>query len=73
MRRLTIRVIVFDELVSRKSPVPVDVLLPEIISSLQRNPNLVIEEPPGACKAARVSRAVLGIVSGEVIVLEPRG
>jgi ATP-dependent helicase HrpB len=60
------------ELVSRKSPLPVDVLLPEIISSLQRNPNLVIEAPPGAGKTTRVPPALLRIVTGEVVVLEPR-
>lgn len=60
------------ELVSRKSPLPVDVLLPEIVSSLQRNPNLVIEAPPGAGKTTRVPPSLLGIVRGEVMVLEPR-
>jgi hypothetical protein len=64
-----IRVIVFDGRVSRKSPLPVDVLLPEITSSLQRNPNLVIEAPPGAGKTTRVPPALLGIVTGEVVVL----
>jgi ATP-dependent helicase HrpB len=60
------------ELVNRKSPLPVDGLMPEIISSLQRNPNLVVEAPPGAGKTTRVPPALLGIVSGEVVVLEPR-
>src|SRR5271170_3009064 len=60
------------EHVSRKSPLPVDVLLPEIISSLRRNPNLILEAPPGAGKTTRVPPALLGIVSGEVVVLEPR-
>jgi ATP-dependent helicase HrpB len=60
------------KLVSRKSSLPVDVLLPEIISSLQRNPNLVIEAPPGAGKTTRVPPALLEIVRGEVMVLEPR-
>jgi ATP-dependent helicase HrpB len=58
--------------VSRKIPLPVDSLLPEIITSLQRNANLVIEAPPGAGKTTRVPPALLEIVSGEVIVLEPR-
>jgi ATP-dependent helicase HrpB len=58
--------------VSRTSPLPVDALLPEIISSLQRNPNLVIEAPPGAGKTTRVPPALFGIVRGEVMVLEPR-
>jgi ATP-dependent helicase HrpB len=60
------------KLVNRKSLLPVDALLPEIISSLQRNPNLVIEAPPGAGKTTRVPPALLGIVGGEVVVLEPR-
>src|SRR5258707_14810805 len=60
------------ELVNRKSPLPVDVLMPEIISSLQRNRNLVVEAPAGAGKTTRVPPALLGIVSGEVVVLEPR-
>jgi ATP-dependent helicase HrpB len=50
----------------------VDVLLPEIFSSLRRTPNLVIEAPPGAGKTTRVPPALLDIVRGEVVVLEPR-
>lgn len=46
--------------------------MPEIIDSLQRSPNLVIEAPPGAGKTTRVPPALLGTVRGEVIVLEPR-
>ena len=54
------------------SELPVDAVLPEIIASLQQSPNLVIEAAPGAGKTTRVPPAILGIVSGEVIVLEPR-
>jgi ATP-dependent helicase HrpB len=50
----------------------VDAILPEIIDSLQRCPNLVIEAPPGAGKTTRVPPALLEIVRGDVIVLEPR-
>jgi ATP-dependent helicase HrpB len=39
---------------------------------LQRTSNLVIEAPPGTGKTTRVPPAILGLVSGEVIVLEPR-
>src|ERR1700760_626762 len=39
---------------------------------LQRGANLVIEAPPGAGKTTRVPPALLEIVSGDVIVLEPR-
>ncbi len=49
-----------------------DAILPEIISSLRRCPNLVIEAAPGAGKTTRVPPALLEIVSGEVVVLEPR-
>ena len=49
-----------------------DDLLPEIVESLKLHPNLVIVAAPGAGKTTRVPPALLGIVSGEVIVLEPR-
>jgi ATP-dependent helicase HrpB len=55
-----------------KSALPVDSILPEMIDSLQHTPNLVIEAPPGAGKTTRVPPAILGLVSGDVIVLEPR-
>jgi ATP-dependent helicase HrpB len=50
----------------------VDEILPEVIAILQQTINLVIEAPPGTGKTTRVPPAVLGLVSGEVIVLEPR-
>jgi len=56
----------------RKAVLPVDAILPEIIESLKRHPSLVIEAPPGAGKTTRVPPALLGMVSGEVVVLEPR-
>lgn len=49
-----------------------DAILPAILASLQHTPNLVIEAPPGAGKTTRIPPAVLGLVSDEVIVLEPR-
>jgi ATP-dependent helicase HrpB len=58
--------------VKPRPPLPVDSILPEIIDSLRRCPNLVIEAPPGAGKTTRVPPALLEIVSGEVVVLEPR-
>jgi ATP-dependent helicase HrpB len=58
--------------VKRISALPVDAILPEMIESLKRSPNLVIEAPPGAGKTTRVPPALLEIVSGEVVVLEPR-
>lgn len=47
-------------------------MLPEIIASIKRHPNLVIEAPPGAGKTTRVPSALLAAGSGEVVVLEPR-
>src|SRR6185312_4833443 len=56
----------------RKPNLPVDATLPQIIASLNHCPNLVIEAPPGAGKTTRVPPALLGVVTGDVIVLEPR-
>jgi ATP-dependent helicase HrpB len=50
----------------------VDAVLPEILDSLRRNPNLVLEAPPGAGKTTRVPPALLSLVEGQIIVLEPR-
>jgi ATP-dependent helicase HrpB len=50
----------------------VDAILPEILASLQHTPNLVVEAPPGTGKTTRVPPAILRLVSGGVIVLEPR-
>lgn len=61
-----------DEHVVRTSALPVDAILPDVIASLQQTPNLVMEAPPGAGKTTRVPPALLDIVAGEVIVLEPR-
>jgi len=58
--------------VSRKPVLPIDAILPGIAASLQQAPNLVIEAPPGAGKTTRVPPAMLDLVAGEVVVLEPR-
>lgn len=55
-----------------KPLLPIDALLPEIVSSLRQTPNLVIEAAPGAGKTTRVPPALLTMLSGQVIVLEPR-
>ena len=56
-------------------PLPIDGLLPDVVSALRAGQGLVIEAPPGAGKTTRVPRAVLeaGLAgAGEVVVLEPR-
>jgi len=51
---------------------PIDDLLPSIRQTLLRSPNLVIEAPPGAGKTTRVPPAMLHLMRGQVLVLEPR-
>ncbi|WP_321477011.1 ATP-dependent helicase C-terminal domain-containing protein [uncultured Paludibaculum sp.] len=51
---------------------PVDALIPSILESLRTIPNLVLEAPPGAGKTTRVPAALLGALTGEILVLEPR-
>ena len=51
---------------------PIDAFLPAITASLQQNPSLVLEAQPGAGKTTRVPPALLQVVSGGVVVLEPR-
>jgi ATP-dependent helicase HrpB len=60
------------KLVKPLTPLPVDAILPEVLASLKRCPNLVIEAAPGAGKTTRVPPALLESAGGEVIVLEPR-
>jgi ATP-dependent helicase HrpB len=50
---------------------PIDALLPQIVASLRREPNLVIEAAPGAGKTTRVPPALLEFPH-DVLVLEPR-
>jgi ATP-dependent helicase HrpB len=51
---------------------PIDPLIPEILQHLRREPNLVLEAPPGAGKTTRVPPALLDLDVREVLVLEPR-
>ena len=57
---------------SHKPVLPIDELLSEIVTSLERSRSLVIEASPGAGKTTRVPPALLKLVSGKVLVLEPR-
>jgi len=61
-------------LVATETPhakLPIDALLPEIVATLRRTPNLVIEAAPGAGKTTRIPHALLAL-GGDVLVLEPR-
>jgi ATP-dependent helicase HrpB len=50
---------------------PIDSLIPEILASLGRSRNLLVEAAPGAGKTTRVPPGLLGF-DGDVLVLEPR-
>ena len=51
---------------------PIDALLADILAHLRTEANLVIEAPPGAGKTTRVPPALLDVIPGEILVLEPR-
>ena len=51
---------------------PIDPLIPDILSHLRAAENLVLEAPPGAGKTTRVPPALLALDDREVLVLEPR-
>jgi ATP-dependent helicase HrpB len=56
-------------------PLPIDAILPELITSLQRQPSAVLRAPTGAGKTTRVPPAVLdaGIAGDKgILMLEPR-
>jgi ATP-dependent helicase HrpB len=53
-------------------PLPIDAVLDEVRDAIARSGACVLEAPPGAGKTTRVPPALLELVSGDVIVLEPR-
>ncbi|MBK7878385.1 MAG: DEAD/DEAH box helicase [Planctomycetes bacterium] len=56
-------------------PLPIDVVLPELLAALRANPCAVLRAPTGAGKTTRVPPAVLdaGLAGGkQVVMLEPR-
>lgn len=57
------------------TPLPIDALLPDIVSALRTRDALVLEAPPGAGKTTRVPPALLkaGLAGDkELVVLQPR-
>ena len=55
-----------------REPLPIDEVLPEVAARIRAGPALVLEAPAGAGKTTRVPPALLDLVPGEVVVLEPR-
>ncbi|KZL22030.1 ATP-dependent RNA helicase HrpB [Pseudovibrio axinellae] len=57
------------------SPLPIDAILPQLLTALEQSCNAVLVAEPGAGKTTRVPLALLGAAwrgDGKVIVLEPR-
>ncbi|MEB2311477.1 MAG: ATP-dependent helicase HrpB [Sorangiineae bacterium] len=57
------------------APLPIDPLLPALVSELTRARRVVVEAPPGAGKTTRVPAALLeaeAFGAGEILVSEPR-
>ena len=51
---------------------PIDAILPQIVTAVRERGSLVLEAPPGAGKTTRAPRALLDVTDGQVVVLEPR-
>ncbi|ABD56375.1 ATP-dependent helicase HrpB [Jannaschia sp. CCS1] len=51
---------------------PIDAILPDLVSALQKAGRAVLQAPPGAGKTTRVPLALLPEVSGKILMLEPR-
>ncbi len=52
---------------------PVEALLPELLATLERQPLVLLEAPPGSGKTTRVPEALLSAHPGSrILVLEPR-
>src|SRR5437764_1258561 len=55
-----------------REPLPIDEVVREVVARIREGPALVLEAPPGAGKTTRVPPALLPMVPGEIVVLEPR-
>lgn len=58
-----------------RPPLPIDVVLPDVLTALRDGRNLVVEAPPGAGKTTRIPLALLEAgLAGErdILILQPR-
>jgi len=51
---------------------PIDAVLPELLAALSARGAAVLQAPPGAGKTTRVPLALLPLVKGRIVMLEPR-
>jgi len=62
-----------EEIVNQISiSLPIDASLPAILDHARKGRNVVVASPPGSGKTTRVPAALLDVLSGEILVLEPR-
>ncbi|WP_371156617.1 ATP-dependent helicase HrpB [Jannaschia sp. 2305UL9-9] len=54
------------------TPLPIDAALPDVLAAISDGGVAVLQAPPGAGKTTRVPLALLPVVSGRIIMLEPR-
>ncbi len=55
-----------------RRPLPIDAVLPEVLAAIRSAGLAVLEAPPGAGKTTRVPPALLDLVEGRILMLEPR-
>src|SRR5690606_7685923 len=51
---------------------PIDAIIPEIISSMEKKQNLILTASPGAGKTTRLPPALLSLTDQKILVLAPR-
>ena len=51
---------------------PIDAVLPDLVTAVQTHGQAVLMAPPGAGKTTRVPLALLPVITGKIIMLEPR-
>lgn len=55
-----------------RQPLPVDEIIPDLLTALSSGSPVVLDAEPGAGKTTRVPPALVGNVTGTILVLEPR-
>jgi len=51
---------------------PVDVVLPDVVAAVETTGVCILQAPPGAGKTSCVPLALLPVVTGKILMLEPR-
>src|SRR6185312_17211718 len=54
------------------APLPIDDVLPQLVAAVKERRACVLVAPPGAGKTTRVPGALLDVVEGSIVVLQPR-